>query len=138
MSNSSNINDHTDVCANESGTIPNRGKRTFQCTNVPKMARYVSVINGKGKDHSAFALCEVVVIGTEAQGTSSLLFSFIFKINASMIYFVTIVNLQTVIYVDLVTVIPSMAVILVLMEKGNQIANKVMKISKLKLLKSSD
>ena len=52
-----------------------------------------------------------------------------------MIYFVTIANLQTVIYVDLVTVIPSMAVVLVLMGKGNQIANKVMKVSKLKVLK---
>ena len=86
VSNNSNINDHTDFCAYEPGTIPDSDRRTFQCDNKPKVARYVSVINGKkASAYYFFALCEVVVIGTEvigteAQGKCSLLFSFTYAL----------------------------------------------------------
>ena len=67
MSDSRDIALHTDNCAKETGYLPNGGSRKYEC-NAPKVARYVSIINGKPDGYAHFALCEVVVIGTEAQG----------------------------------------------------------------------
>ena len=69
VGNTSNINDHNDICAYHSGTIPASGTAVLPCDGV-KVARYLSVINSKKhEDYYYFFLCEVVIIGAVAAGT---------------------------------------------------------------------
>ena len=68
VSNSSDISQHTDICAHHPGYIEGDGKVTLQCA-TPMVARYVSIVNSKiAKRHYYFALCEVVIEGAEATG----------------------------------------------------------------------
>ena len=68
LSNSSNIDEHKDICAYHPGYIPSSGRAVLPCDRI-KAARYLSVTNKESKEpYQDFYMCEVVVIGVVAAG----------------------------------------------------------------------